>query len=103
MAEALGGHVQEVGWSFAVRDVFHPRSTDGTEVTVLAGAVLSGGLDEPVGQRVRVFVGGREAGQGAVTSRHQFAASTPGQAAYSFEGIPLGPDDVGRGVVLKTM
>jgi hypothetical protein len=83
--------------------VFRPRSTDGTGVTVLAGTVLSGGPDEPIGRRVRVLVGGREAGLGSVTSRYRFATPTPGEAAYSFEGVTLGADDVGRGVVLKAV
>lgn len=102
MAETFGGHVQEVEWSFIVQEVFHPRSTDGNTITVLAGNIRSGGQDEPIGRPVRLFVGGQLAGQGTVTSRFQFETSTAGQAAYVYEGSPVSRDDINKGVMLKT-
>jgi len=102
MAATVGEHVQEVNWSFSVREVFHPRSTDGSAVTVLAGNVLSGEHDEPIGRPVQVFVAGQATGQGTVVSRYRFNVSASGQAAYVYEGNPISREDINRGAVLKT-
>jgi hypothetical protein len=100
MASTVSKHVQEVKWSFVVREIFHPRSNKGKAITVLAGSIRSGGQDDPIGRSVRVFIGGLVSGQGTIISRFRFDASLSDQSAYVYEGSPINSDDLGKEIVL---
>lgn len=100
MASTGGEHVQEVTWSFAVQEVFHPRSKDNNAIVVLAGKILSGDEDDPIGHPVRVFIGGQEVGLGDIISRFRFDRLASGQSAYVYDGISINRDDIGKKIFL---
>lgn len=100
MAPGISEHLQEVNWTFAVQDIFHPRSHDNQPMVVLAGNVLSGGQEDPIGRSVRVFVGGLEVGRGSIVSRFRFDRALSEKSAYVYDGTAINRDDIGKEIVL---
>lgn len=101
MAAGIGEHVQDVAWSVFVKEVFYPRSRDGETGTVLAGEILSGEQDQPIGLPVLVKVGDREVGSGTIISRYRFEGAPGASAAYTYEGSSIDRADLSRGIVVK--
>lgn len=102
MASTISGHVQEVNWSFVVREVFRPQCQDNKSIVVLAGDIISGSQDDPIGCPVRVLVGGTELGHGTIVSRFRFDRSSSEQSAYVYEGSPINREDINSKIVLMT-
>jgi hypothetical protein len=90
-----------MNWIFTVREMFQPRSHENKSVVVLAGTILSGGQDDPIGRQVRILIDGLEAGQGTIISRYRFDKSLPDQSAYIYEGSPINREDIDNNVVLE--
>lgn len=100
MARTVGEHMHESNWSFSVQEVFHLRSNDDDAIVVLAGNILSGHEDDPIGRAVRVIVGGDEVGQGVIISRFKFDQPASGGSAYQYDGSFINRDDLDKKIVL---
>jgi hypothetical protein len=101
MASEISGLLQ-MSWSFTIREIFYPRSHDDKALVVLVGTISSGGLDDPIGRLVRVFIAGRESGQGRVVSRFRFENSLSDQSAYVYEGTPINREDICNDIIIIT-